>query len=595
MHHAQYQGTMFAGAETRSTGALRSLLRGRGAHPATACASPSPSYSSSSSSDWWIEHYTQRLATFERLVTYWTSAALDEADDATMVRTHKRLADASAEVAKHRLLILHETARRIRPHSLVDTSGAVARGLPYNPPAPLYSVRGGMGTSSSSSSLPSPSASSSSSSSLSPLPSPSSSSLPSPSSSSSPSPKPTVEQQQHQPLPDAWRTHLRHLRRWCHRSHPRPHQHRRRRSGLRLRPRLVARRSWGARVPQGRASTAGTTGPLRPAPSSTSGSSPPRGTAALCADTARPPGARSATDGGAQVQPWSALALRQAALTPSTSCSTSAVLGIAQSLPLAASTEASSEHAESQCALTAPARDSASAGAQPQCPMTASPPPPLPLTLPAGPPRHGARCARQGGGGSVRSSTIVTILTVTRARRQVVGPTPKPRCRRQCGNAARAAALGLCSPPPSVKDGTGQGGRGSPAPDRTSARSGLRVGAADRPPPHSARRCLCRENGGYERVYSPTPARPSSRSRRVRGGHAQPYVRTRRGHPAKERRGPRGVDMHGQAAPTHKGPAAYLGSSWTAARFSHASSDAGEATWSPPLALSPLGKRSVRR
>ena len=81
----------------------------------------------------------------------------------------------------------------------------------------------------------------------------------------------------------------------------------------------------------------------------------------------------------------------------------------------------------------------------------------------------------------------------------------------------------------------------------------------------------------------------------VRGGHAQPYVRTRRGHPAKERRGPRGVDMHGQAAPTHKGPAAYLGSSWTAARFSHASSDAGEATWSPPLALSPLGKRSVRR
>ena len=426
-----------------------------------------------------------------------------------MVMIHECLADASAEVAKLRLLILHETARRIRPHSLVDTSGAVARGLPYNPPAPLYSVRGGMGTSSSSS----PSASSSSSSSLPPLPSPSSSSLPSPSSSSSPSPKPTVEQQQHQLLPDAWRTHLRHLRRWCHRSHPRLHQHRRRRSGLRLRPRLVARRSWGARVPQGRASTAGTTGPLRPAPSSTSGSSPPRGTAALCADTARPPGARSATDGGAQVQPWSALALRQTALTPSTSCSTSTVLGIAQSLPLAASTEASSEHAESQCALTAPARDSASAGAQPQCPMTASPPPPLPPTLPAGPPRQGARCARQGGGGSVRSST--------RARRQVVvGPTPKPRCRRQCGNTARATALGLGSPPPSVKDGTGQGSRGSPAPDRTSARSGLRVGAADRPPPHSARRCLCRENGGYERVYSPTPARPSSRSRRVRGGHS---------------------------------------------------------------------------
>ncbi len=56
--------------------------------------------------------------------------------------------------------ILHETARRIRPHSLVDTSGAVARGLPYNPPAPLCPVTGGMGTSSS----PSSSSSSSSSS-----------------------------------------------------------------------------------------------------------------------------------------------------------------------------------------------------------------------------------------------------------------------------------------------------------------------------------------------------------------------------------------------------------------------------------------------
>jgi len=47
MHHAQYQGTMFAGAETRSTGTCRSLLRGRGAYPATACASPSPSSYSS--------------------------------------------------------------------------------------------------------------------------------------------------------------------------------------------------------------------------------------------------------------------------------------------------------------------------------------------------------------------------------------------------------------------------------------------------------------------------------------------------------------------------------------------------------------------
>jgi hypothetical protein len=65
--------TMCAGAETRSTGTRRSLLRGRGAHPATACASPSPSsYSSSSSSFDWMAHYTQRLASIERWVTYWT-------------------------------------------------------------------------------------------------------------------------------------------------------------------------------------------------------------------------------------------------------------------------------------------------------------------------------------------------------------------------------------------------------------------------------------------------------------------------------------------------------------------------------------------
>jgi hypothetical protein len=121
-----------AGAETRSTGTRRSLLRGRGAHPATACASPSPSsyssssssYSSSSSSFDSLAHYTQRLAKYERWVTYFTSAALDEEDDVTMVMIHKCLADASAEMAKLRLLILHETARRIRPHSLVDTSGA---------------------------------------------------------------------------------------------------------------------------------------------------------------------------------------------------------------------------------------------------------------------------------------------------------------------------------------------------------------------------------------------------------------------------------------------------------------------------------------
>lgn len=321
------------------------------------------------------------------------------------------------------------------------------------------------------------------------------------------------------------------------------------------------------RVPP--ASTAGTTGPLRPAPSSTSGSSSSRGTAALCADTARPPRARSAAGGGAQVQPWSALALRQPALTPSTSCSTSAVLGIAQPLPLAASTEASSEHAESQGALTAPARDSASAGAQPQCPsVTASPPSPLPPTPPAGPPRHGARCARQGGGGSVRSSTIVTIPTVTRARRQVVGPTPKPHCRRQCGNAARAAALGLCSPPPCVKDGTREVEGAPPRLERVLA---LACGSERRTDRRSAPLAAVSagRTSGTRGCILPPPLDLPPAAAQVRGGHTQPYVRTRRGHPAKERRGPRRVDMHGQAAPTRKGPAAYLWSSWTAARFSH--------------------------
>jgi hypothetical protein len=72
--------------------------------------------------------------------------------------------------------------------------------------------------------------------------------------------------------------------------------------------------------------------------------------------------------------------------------------------------------------------------------------------------------------------------------------------------------LGPVFPTPKCQ-GRHQGGRGSPAPARTSARSGLRVRAADRPPLRSARRCLCRDNVGYERVYSPTPARPSSRSR----------------------------------------------------------------------------------
>jgi hypothetical protein len=110
----------------------------------------------------------------------------------------------------------------------------------------------------------------------------------------------------------------------------------------------------------------------------------------------------------------------------------------------------------------------------------------------------------------VRNSTNVTMPMVTRARRrQVVGPTPKPHCRRLCGNAARAAALGLCFPPPCVKDGTKEVEGAPPWLERVLALWHADQGGG----PTAARRCLCRENVGYERVYSPTPARPSSRSR----------------------------------------------------------------------------------
>ena len=113
----------------------------------------------------------------------------------------------------------------------------------------------------------------------------------------------------------------------------------------------------------------------------------------------------------------------------------------------------------------------------------------------------------------MRSSTIVTIPTVTRARRQVVGPTPKPRCRRQCGNAARAAALGLCSPPPCVKDGTREVEGAPPRLERVLALACGSERRTDRRSAPLAAVSSCRENVGYERVYSPTPARPSSRSR----------------------------------------------------------------------------------
>ena len=168
----------------------------------------------------------------------------------------------------------------------------------------------------------------------------------------------------------------------------------------------------------------------------------------------------------------------------------------------------------------------------------------------------------------MRSSTIVTIPTVTRARRQVVGPTPKPHCRRQCGNAARAAALGLCSPPPCVKDGTREVEGAPPRLERVLA---LACGSERRTDRRSAPLAAVSagRTSGTRGCILPPPLDLPPAAAQVRGGHTQPYVRTRRGHPAKERRGPRRVDMHGQAAPTRKGPAAYLWSSWTAARFSH--------------------------
>ena len=111
------------------------------------------------------------------------------------------------------------------------------------------------------------------------------------------------------------------------------YMHRRRRSVLRRRHRLVARRSWGACVPRGRTYSAA--GSVRPASGSEiAGRVPPASTADSCIAPL----------------PCSAMFSLYTALT--------------------ASTEASSEHAESQGALTAPARDSARAEAQPLCPVS---------------------------------------------------------------------------------------------------------------------------------------------------------------------------------------------------------------------------------
>ena len=70
--------------------------------------------------------------------------------------------------------------------------------------------------------------------------------------------------------------------------------------------------------------------------------------------------------------------------------------------------------------------------------------------------------------------------------------------------------MGLCSPPPCVKDDTREVEGALSRLERVLASARGPERRTDR---RSARRHLCREDVGYERVYSPTPARSSSRSR----------------------------------------------------------------------------------
>ena len=58
-----------------------------------------------------MAHYTQRLASIERWVTYWTSAAINEEDGAALAEINERLADYSVEVAALHLRFGHGTAR----------------------------------------------------------------------------------------------------------------------------------------------------------------------------------------------------------------------------------------------------------------------------------------------------------------------------------------------------------------------------------------------------------------------------------------------------------------------------------------------------
>ena len=170
----------------------------------------------------------------------------------------------------------------------------------------------------------------------------------------------------------------------------------------------------------------------------------------------------------------------------------------------------------------------------------------------------------------MRSSTIVTIPTVTRARRQVVGPTPKPRCRRQCGNAARAAALGLCSPPPSVKDGTREVEGAPPRLERVLALACGSERRTDRRAPLRSPLSLQGERRVREGVFSHPRSTFLPQPRKCVEGTRSHTCAPDEGTPPRRGAGPaEWICMHGQVAPTRKGPAAYRGSSWTAARFSH--------------------------
>ena len=195
----------------------------------------------------------------------------------------------------------------------------------------------------------------------------------------------------------------------------------------------------------------------------------------------------------------------------------------------------------------------------------------------------------------MRSSTIVTIPTVTRARRQVVGPTPKPRCRRQCGNAARAAALGLCSPPPCVKDGTREVEGAPPRLERVLALACGSERRTDRRAPLRSPLSLQGERRVREGVFSDPRSTFLPQPRKCVEGTRSHTCAPDEGTPPRRGAGPAEWICTGKQPPRARARRPTFGPPGLQLGSPIASSDAGGATWSPPLALSPLGKRSVRR